>query len=56
MLVKRIAILALAGLMPFAAAAQQDAEVKFWFKENPTAFPAASRPIQRSRGSTRSGW
>ncbi|MCC8430719.1 hypothetical protein LJ725_17245 [Reyranella aquatilis] len=38
MLVKRTAILALVGLMPFAAAAQQDAEVKFWFKENPNSI------------------
>ena len=38
MLIKRFALLALVGLMPFAAAAQQDVEVKFWFKENPNSI------------------
>ena len=38
MFIKRLAMLALAGLMPLAAAAQQDVEVKFWFKENPNSI------------------
>jgi len=38
MLVKKLATLALVGLMPLAAVAQQDAEVKFWFKENPNSI------------------
>jgi hypothetical protein len=38
MLIKRLATLALVGLMPFAAAAQQDVEVKFWFKQNPNSI------------------
>ena len=38
MLVKKLATLALVGLMPLAAAAQQDVEVKFWFKENPNSI------------------
>ncbi len=38
MFIRRLATLALAGLLPFAAAAQQDVEVKFRFKENPNSI------------------
>lgn len=38
MLMKKFAALALVGLMPLAAAAQQNVEVKFWFKENPNSI------------------
>lgn len=38
MFIKRIATLAVLSLMPFAAVAQQDVEVKFWFKENPNSI------------------
>ena len=35
MFIKKLAPLVLAGLMPLAAAAQQNVEVKFTFKQNP---------------------
>ena len=35
MFIKRLAPLVLAGLMPLAASAQQNVEVKFSFKQNP---------------------
>jgi hypothetical protein len=35
MFIKRVATLVLLGLMPLAAVAQQNVEVKFSFKENP---------------------
>jgi hypothetical protein len=35
MFIARVAVLAVVGLMPLAAAAQHNVEVKFWFKENP---------------------
>ena len=38
MLMKKFAALALVGLMPLAAAAQQNVEVKFWFKQNPNSI------------------
>ncbi|WP_428686061.1 hypothetical protein [Reyranella sp.] len=38
MFIKRLALLVLVGLLPVAAAAQQDAEVKFRFKENPNSI------------------
>lgn len=37
MLMNKLATLALVGLMPFAAAAQQDVDVKFTFKQNPNS-------------------
>ncbi|TAJ97696.1 MAG: hypothetical protein EPO10_21425 [Reyranella sp.] len=38
MLIKRLAPLVLVALMPLAAAAQQNVEVKFRFKENPNSI------------------
>ncbi len=38
MFIKRLAPLVLAGLMPLAAAAQQNVEVKFTFKQNPNSI------------------
>lgn len=38
MFMQRFATFALVGLMPFAAAAQQDVEVKFTFKQNPNSI------------------
>ncbi len=38
MLMTRLAAIALVGLMPLAAAAQQNVEVKFWFKQNPNSI------------------
>lgn len=38
MFIKRLAPLLLAGLLPVAAGAQQDVDVKFWFKENPNSL------------------
>jgi hypothetical protein len=38
MFIKKLAPLVLAGLMPLAAAAQQNVEVKFTFKQNPNSI------------------
>ncbi len=38
MFTTRLAAIALVGLMPLAAAAQQNVEVKFWFKQNPNSI------------------
>jgi hypothetical protein len=38
MFIKRLAPLVLAGLMPLAAAAQQNVDVKFTFKQNPNSI------------------
>ncbi len=43
MFIKRLAPLVLAGFMPLAAAAQQNVEVKFSFKQSPNSLAPGTR-------------